>query len=152
MKILRVYPDTSVFGGCFDKEYAEHSRRLFQEATQGRFILAVSGLTAEELGAAPERVRSVLDELPETCLEFHEIDAEMEALRDSYLEANVLGPASEADALHVAAATVLGVDLLVSWNYKHIVHFEKIRGFDAVSRMNGYRSIEIYSPMEVVSE
>jgi hypothetical protein len=71
-------------------------------------------------------------------------------LRDAYLAAGVVGPASAADAEHIAAATVAEVDIVVSWNFKHIVHFDKIRGFNGVNSLRGYRPLEIYSPVEVV--
>lgn len=71
-------------------------------------------------------------------------------MRDEYLEAGVLSASSDADGLHVAAVTVLNVDLIVSWNFKHIVHFARIRGFNAVNRLNGYKEVEIYSPWEVI--
>ncbi len=52
---------------------------------------------------------------------------------------------------HIAVATVSNVDLVVSWNFKHIVHFEKIGGYEGVNSLCGYRSPKIYSPREVVT-
>lgn len=152
MRPQRVYADTSVFGGCHDDEFKAASEALFARVIRGDFRLVLSALTAAELNAAPERVRAVLDAIPDGYLEFHAIAAEMEQLRDAYLAAGVLGASSEADALHVAAATVLGVDLIVSWNFKHIVQYAKIRGFNAVNLRHGYRAMEIYSPLEVTEE
>ena len=54
------------------------------------------------------------------------------------------------DAGHVAAATVAGADLIVSWNFRHIVHYDKIRAYNAVNLLHGYREIEIRSPLEVI--
>ena len=150
MKKLRVYADTSVFGGVFDEEFEQASRSFFASVEQGRFRLVVSALAAEELLGAPLHVRALFDAMPAGQLEYHAITPAMEELRDAYLRADVLPPGSEADALHVAAATVLDADLIVSWNFRHIVNFERIRGFNAVNRLNGYKSIEIYSPLEVV--
>lgn len=150
MKKIRVYADTSVFGGCYDDEFSRASRAFFDSVTRGQFRLVLSAVTAEELAAAPERVRALLDSVPSEHLEYHEISSDMEQLRDAYLSAGILGDSSDADALHVAAATVLEADMIVSWNFKHIVHFEKIRGFNAVNRLNAYRHIEIYSPLEVI--
>lgn len=62
----------------------------------------------------------------------------------------MVGPASSADAAHIAAATVAEVDMVVSWNFKHIVHFDKIRGFNGINILKGYRPLQIYSPVEVV--
>ena len=75
---------------------------------------------------------------------------EVARLHDAYIAAGVLGPASRDDAEHVASASVAGADLVVSWNFKHIVHFEKIAGFQAVNMLHGYNPIRIYSPREVV--
>lgn len=149
-KSMRVYADTSVFGGPFDPQFASASRMFFEELGRGVFHLVLSALTVQELLVAPERVRALLDGVPPERVEVHDISEEMEGLKDAYLSAGVLGPSSDADALHVAAATVLNVDMIVSWNFKHIVHFEKIRGFNAINRLRGYKEIEIYSPLEIV--
>lgn len=150
MKEIRVHADTSVFGGCFDEEFSRASKAFFEQVRQDRFGLVVSAVTAEELVVAPDRVRAVLDAVPNEHLEYREVAESMEHLRDAYLAAGILGESSDADALHVAAATVLEVDLIVSWNFKHIVHFEKIRGFNAVNRLNGYKLVDIHSPLEVI--
>jgi hypothetical protein len=150
VKTLRVYADTSVFGGCFDTEFQAESLQFFEEARAGRFALVVSDLTMEELADAPERVKSVLQSFPTEQVERVSVTQECVALRDAYLNARVVGRASEDDALHIAIATVMAVDMVVSWNFKHIVHFEKIVGFEGVNTLNNYRSPRIYSPREVI--
>jgi len=147
---LRVYADTSVFGGCFDDEFAEASRKLFEEIKAGRFVLIFSATTAGEIRRAPEEVRQVLAGLPRDCIETVEPSEEIESLRDAYLEAEVVGESSALDAEHIASASVAEADLIVSWNFRHIVHFEKIRGYHAVNMLKGYSSIPIHSPREVV--
>jgi len=57
---------------------------------------------------------------------------------------------SRSDAEHIASASVADVDFVVSWNFKHIVHYDKISGYQAVNLLNGYRQIRIYSPREVI--
>ncbi|MBI4569101.1 MAG: PIN domain-containing protein [Planctomycetes bacterium] len=143
--------DTSVFGGCFDEEFSRESRTLFEEIAAGKFSLVVSEATLFELQGAPNQVRAILDGMNEEDLEIVETTPEIEALRDAYLSAGVLGPASRQDAAHVAAASVADVDIIVSWNFRHIVHYEKIRAFHAVNLIHGYRSIPIHSPREVVA-
>ncbi|MGB4069885.1 MAG: hypothetical protein WBK08_17790 [Nitrospira sp.] len=149
-KRIRVYADTSVFGGCYDDEFSVDSRKLFDEIVEGKFLLVISETTLLELGDAPPRVREVLTQLPLDSLEMIEISEEILALRDAYLDAEVLGGSSIRDATHVAAGSVADVDMIVSWNFKHIVHFDKIHGFHAVNLLKGYRMVEIYSPKEVV--
>ena len=55
------------------------------------------------------------------------------------------------DALHVALATIAECNVIVSWNFKHIVNFRKIPLFNAVNMLNGYRQIAIHSPLEVIN-
>ena len=151
MRRLRAYADTSVFGGCFDSEFEVESRAFFQEVADGRFLLAIADVTVRELTEAPQGVRSVLESLSPDDVELIPDSEEIRRLRNAFLEAGILGPASAGDAEHIAAATVAGVDLVISWNFRHIVHFEKIRGFEAVSLLQGYRPVRIHSPREVVT-
>ena len=71
-------------------------------------------------------------------------------LRDAYLRADVVGRASADDALHVAIATVYRADIIVSWNFKHIVQRRRIHGFEAVNTLMDYRPPDIFSPREII--
>jgi len=140
-----------VFGGCFDDEFKADSLRFFEEVRQGQFVVVVSDVTLDELQLAPDQVRRVLSDLPPDQIQIVNTSPESNELRNAYLEARVVGPASSNDAAHIAVATVVGVDMVVSWNFKHIVHFEKIGGYKGVNSLLGYRSPGIYSPQEVVT-
>lgn len=150
MEPMQIYADTSIFGGCFDSEFAEASLAVFDQVRQGRFRLVVSDTTLLELQAAPQNVRNVLLELPPACVERVIATEEIDRLRDAYIAAGVVGPASRRDAEHIAAATVADVDLILSWNFKHIVHFEKISGYHGVNLLCGFSPVRIFSPLEVV--
>ena len=150
MKRLRMYVDTSVFGGCFDEEFAEESNALLDAVKGGKFIVVISPTTLRELDKAPEAVQRVLAGLPPESVEIMEYSDLIGDLRDAYIQANVVGNASKADAEHVASASVAEVDVIVSWNFKHIVHYDKINGYHAVNLLNGYKQIHIFSPKEVV--
>ena len=150
MKRLRIYADTSVYGGCFDDEFAEPSRRFFEEVGAGRFVLVVSETVAYELRSAPPEVAALLGSVPRPFHEAVAVDEEAEQLRDAYMSAGVVGPGSLADAEHIASASVAGVDAIVSWNFKHVVHLEKIRGFHSVNIREGYAAVPIHTPMEVI--
>jgi predicted nucleic acid-binding protein len=149
-RTLRVYADTSVFGGCFDDEFRAESLRFFDEVRSGRFVVVVSDVTLDELSLAPESVRRILADLPPSRVEVVNSSEESNELKQAYLDAGVVGPASRNDAAHIALATIFGAELVVSWNFKHIVHFEKIAGYEGVNSLRGYRSPKIYSPREVV--
>jgi hypothetical protein len=92
----------------------------------------------------------VLSTLPAENVEFVEFSDEIARLRDEYIKAGVVPPSSRSDAEHIASANVADVDFVVSWNFKHIVHYDKISGYHAVNLLNGYRQINIYSPREVI--
>jgi hypothetical protein len=151
MKRFRVYADTSVYGGCFDEEFVRESRGFFDAVHSGRFTLVVSPTVLTELQRAPEQVRKVLAGLPPAAIEMMDFSDEIRLLRDAYLQARVLGAEHLADAEHIASASVAEVDFVVSWNFKHIVQFEKIAAYQGVNLLNGYREIRIYSPKEVVA-
>ena len=147
---LRVYADTSVFGGCFEEKFSDASMRFFEQVRDGSFILVVSDVTLRELAPAPELVTSLLDTVPEECVERVVSSDDSMRLQSAYLAASVVGPACRNDAAHIAIATVALVDIIVSWNFKHIVHYEKIMGYEGVNTIHGYQSPRIYSPYEVI--
>jgi len=149
---IRVYMDTSVFGGIQDEQFSDVSSRFFDRVHHGEYIILVSAETLAELARSPEAVQSVWQELPPEQVEEVPLDAEVRELATEYIRANVLPEASLSDALHVAAATVAGADLILSWNFRHIVNFARIRGFNSVNVRLGYRAMTILCPMEVVYE
>ena len=150
MKTPRIYLDTSVFGGCFDEEFAKESLRLIEEIKAGRFLLLISKAVVAEVDRAPAGVQKVLADIPEACIERLVPDPAVNVLMQAYLDAQIVGPASATDAEHIAAATVARADMIVSWNFKHIVHYEKIEGYLSVNRRLRYGEIGIYSPKQVV--
>jgi hypothetical protein len=145
----RVYVDTSVFGGTQDEEFVGASRHFFEGVRQKKYVVLLSSVTLEELSRAPLEVQRVLDNLPPDSIVQFTPDAEARVLADAYLAAGILGSASWVDANHVAAATVSGADLILSWNFKHIVNYDRIQRFNAVNLLNGYRPLDIRSPWEM---
>ncbi len=149
MRVQIAYTDTSVFGGVFDDEYMTASREFFDLVRQGRFELLVSDITRKEIASAPPKVQNHFDEmLP--MMRMVAIDEGVLRLRNAYVLAGIVGEKWADDAGHVAAATIGGADLIVSWNFRHIVHFDKIRQYNAISVLNGYRELDIRSPAEVI--
>jgi len=150
MKILRVYVDASVIGGCFDPEFANESQALVKMAEGGEIILVASSVLLEELKKAPVHVKDLLGSLPHGAVEYVETSNEAERLHELYLQAGVVGGSAADDARHVAIATVAAADVIVSWNFKHIVHFDKIKAYNAVNLKEGYPILSIYTPKEMV--
>ena len=146
---MRVYADTSVIGGCEDDEFREPSRRLMERCARGEVTLVLSAVTLQELERAPEAVQDVLRAVGADNVEVVAITDEMRDLADGYIEIGALGAGMRADAEHIAAATVSGVDVLASWNFRHMVNLRRIRQYDAVNRQSGYLPVEIRSPKEL---
>jgi len=149
---MRVYIDTSVIGGCLDEEFKEWSLRLFAEFASGRKIAVISDLTRGELETAPDAVKAILDQISVSGCEAIALDEDARALANAYLRDGAAGPDFLVDALHIALATVARVDVLTSWNFKHIVNWRRIRLYNAVNLKEGYGMIDIRSPREVLDE
>ena len=151
MKIQRVYIDTSVIGGCFDEEFAPWSNGLMKDFRLGNFKPVISEIVTAEVRPAPEEVRDKYTELEMWNPEFAELTDEVKVLAAAYMEREIVPPQYSNDGLHIALATGWETDIVTSWNFKHIVHFDKIRQFNAANRELGYKPIEIYSPREVTN-
>ena len=150
MRPIRIYVDTSVFGGFFDTEFDKETKLLFDKILNGQFNLVISDLTQNELIKAPENVTNLLNNLNSYVVEVIKItDAEIN-LAMNYISENVVGKTSFDDCIHIAAATINNVDFLVSWNFKHIVNVMRIRGYNAVNIKNGYKTIDIRSPKDFI--
>jgi predicted nucleic acid-binding protein len=144
----RIYIDTSVFGGYFDEEFSDHTIPLFDRLRDEEFTLLFSTVTQEELENAPAKVKELVRGLKIESTEFLDTTAEAVELATEYITEKVVGQTSFADCLHIALATINRADFLISWNFKHIVNVQRIRGYNSINIKNGYRQIEIRSPRE----
>jgi predicted nucleic acid-binding protein len=146
----RFYFDTSVFGGVFDAEFEEETTLLFEKVKLGQVICVYSDLTESELARAPSKVRDFFIGLMTDSKEQVEVTPEAFALAKKYIDEKVVGETSFDDCIHIAVATLSKVDILVSWNFKHIVNVYRIRGYNSVNLRLGYTTLEIRSPKEIV--
>jgi hypothetical protein len=147
--VKRVYVDTSVVGGQFDKEFSRATIPFFERVFNGDIKIIVSDLLEAELLRAPEQIKQFFKTIPEKFVERIELSEEAANLADSYIKANVVGKTSRADCQHIAMATIARVDVLVSWNFKHIVNLDKIRGYNGINYQLGFNMIEIRTPKEI---
>ncbi len=150
MRPMRIFVDTSVFGGMFDAEFEDDTRAFFMEVTAGRFLLGVSQQVYDEIAPAPARVRAFFDSLLPKMAFFYD-SQEVQHLVDVYRDRNVVGRKSLSDASHVAIATVYGCAGLVSWNFKHIVSEDKSLAFNLANMEQGYPPVFIASPKEILN-
>ena len=144
----RIYIDTSVFGGYYDTEFSEHTIPLFDRLRNNEFKLLFSTVTQDELANAPDKVKNLVRSLKIEWTEFLETTDEAIDLASEYIREKVVGQTSYADCLHIALATTNRADFLVSWNFKHIVNVQRIRGCNSINIKTGYQQLEIRSPRE----
>lgn len=146
----RIYIDTSVVGGFFDEEFKDATQRLFKRLQDNEVRFIISDLLELELLQAPKNVSELLLKYPSDRFERIELTQEIMDLADKYISEKVVGRSSLEDCRHIALATVYRVDVLASWNFKHIVNLDRIKGYNSVNLRMGYPTIEIRTPQELV--
>ena len=122
MKRQRIYIDTSIVGGFFDVEFEKETKLLFQRLENKEIIFVISNLLQEELDDAPIHVKNLLKNFDKNNFEQVIVTDEVNRLADKYIAEKVVGKTSLDDCKHIALATINNVDILASWNFKHIVN------------------------------
>jgi len=152
MKKIGLYLDTSVIGGCFDSEFETATRALFELIRLGIYNAYLSDITLLELEKVPPRYSKRFEDLLAT-FEYQRIEETQEArdLALEYIRSKVLPKNFFDDARHVALATCLKIDYILSWNFKHLVNVTRINAFNSVNIRMGYSLIDIRTPQEVSS-
>jgi len=150
MRKLRLYFDTSVFGGIYDVEFQEETEKLFEMVKNDEITCVYSDLCEVELENAPEKVKEHFLSLNKDQTEYADITEEINQLAEEYIKEKVVGETSIDDCRHIACATIRKVDYLVSWNFKHIVNVFRIRGYNAINIKNGHIQLDIRSPKEII--
>ena len=147
----RIYIDTSVVGGYFDEEFKEATIKLFERLDNNEIIFIVSDLLDLELINAPQHVKEHLLKYSAGKFQRVELTEEAVKLADTYIDEKVVSKTSLEDCRHIAMATIHKVDVLASWNFKHIVNLDRIKGYNSVNLRLGYSMIEIRSPKDLVN-
>jgi predicted nucleic acid-binding protein len=146
----RIYIDTSVIGGYFDEEFTDATKRLFERLEKKEIVFVISDLLDLELIGAPKNVRELLHNFSNEKFERVQLTEEAIRLADTYITEKVVGSTSLEDCRHIAVATIYKVDVLASWNFKHIVNLDKIKGYNSINYRLGYQMIEIRSPKDLI--
>jgi len=146
----RIYIDTSIVGGFFDKEFAEPTKALFEKLKKKEVVFVISNVLEKELLKAPPQVKNLLLQYEDCEFEKVELNQESESLANAYINEKVVGATSLEDCQHIAIATINKVDILASWNFKHIVNINRIRGYNGTNIKMGYSTLEIRNPRELI--
>jgi hypothetical protein len=117
-----------------------------------KIILLISQIVLDELADALQKVQEVLKSVPVKSIEYVDLTAEIIGLRDAYLKAKIVKAKWIGDATHVVAASAIGADAIVSWNFRHIVRVDRIGQYNSVNIGMGYKPLTIVTPIEVIRE
>lgn len=150
MKKQSLYLDTSVYGGYFDEEFERFTKLFFNQVNEGLFSILYSTVVQDELELAPKRIRDFVSSISINNAEIIQLSESALNLASEYIDEKVVGKTSFIDCLHIALATINHADILVSWNFKHIVNVDRIRGYNSINIRNGYQELEIRSPRELI--
>ena len=152
MRQLRYYLDTSVWNFLLEEDRPEHraaTERFFQQiGTIG--AIAISDVVLREIARAPGIRRVAINRL----IQRYEpvvlqVTSEVQELAEQYISQQLIPLKYRDDALHIATAVVHEIDVIVSWNFEHMVRLKTRMGINGINRLLGYREIEIVSPEEV---
>jgi hypothetical protein len=149
--LKRIYLDTSVYGGYFDIEFEIWSKILFSQIVNNEFLVLYSYLVELEISYAPEKVQLLVKTIPKKNKEFINYSDKAVELASLYIKENVVGLTSISDCIHITLATIHHANVLVCWNYKHIVNVDRIRGYNSVNLNRGYKALDIRTPTEILN-
>ena len=123
---------------------------LFRRLENNEIVFIVSDLLDLELLDAPIKIKELLHKYSADKFERVLLTEDAIKLADTYIAEKVVGKTSLTDCRHIALATINKVDVLVSWNFKHIVNLDKIKGYNSINLRLGYQMIEIRSPKDLI--
>jgi predicted nucleic acid-binding protein len=150
MPKLKLYLDTSVVSHLDAPDAPEKMAdtiKLWEDIYAGIYEVCVSNVTIDEIDDCPEPKRTFMfSKLAEIKYTHLEANNESTQLSKLYFSVGGLPPKSKEDAQHIAIATVNDCDIILSWNFKHIVNLRAMRAVEEVNRQRHYKTIHILSP------
>jgi len=150
MRKLKIYFDTSVIGNLDSRDSPDKQTdtlMLWDDIIAGEYDVFLSYVIFDELARCPDEKRSILmDYLAQIEYERIESHEDIFALADEFVRLGILKQKNHDDAQHIAASMVAGCDILVSWNFKHMVNYKTIDGVRIVSAITKYRDVSICTP------
>lgn len=153
MKRIRYYLDTTMFNFAFADDATEKrdlTVKFFEQLPNSAHEVFISEEVIREVSRAPEPRRFLLEDLLRRVSPLLlEIDNEAEELAERYLREGIIPERYRGDALHIAVAVVNEIEVIISWNFEHIVKLKTRTMVNGVNRLLGYNDIEICSPEEV---
>lgn len=151
---LKLYLDTSVISHLFADDVPDKmadTKELWQDFINEKYEVFISDTTLEEIDRCHEPKRGKMTEKLDECdIQFLKISNEVTSLAGEYLKNGILNHKSIDDCKHIAFAVVNNCDIVVSWNFKHLVNYQTINKVKIVNAINLYKEISIVSPTMLI--
>lgn len=147
---VRLYLDTSVVSARVDERLPERMRATVDFWSRlAEYEVAISELTLAEIEATENQALRQNMQGSVRGFDVLQVVPESRRLAQEYVRRGVFSPATLDDALHVAIAVLSRRDILVSWNFRHLVNRRRRTMVNEVNILTGYPTIEIVAPPEV---
>lgn len=147
----KIYLDTSVISYLEQDDAPEQmliTREVWETFKSGKYDIYISNVVLRELSNCKDENKrtKLLNHLSEIKYSFIDVTEKTMEFAERIIDLGILKKKSFDDCQHIAAAIVGNCDFIISWNFKHIVNIETIRGLKVLTTSEGYKDILIYSP------
>ena len=148
---IRIYLDTSVISYLDQQDMPnrmKETQEVWQILKNDKYEVIISSIALEEIGECQdEKLQILIDYLSELDYIDYEVNEETEELSNEIIQEGILNPKSKDDALHIASAILSNSDIILSWNFKHLVNIETINGVRKICFSKSFNKIiDIYAP------
>lgn len=154
MKKLKIYLDTSVISHLKQEDAPEKMKdtlKLWEMLKQDIYETYLSSVTLDEInGCQPEKLNYLLDRLSEIKYKFIPVNDTILNIAEKFISMGFLTKKSLSDCTHIAAAISAETDIIVSWNFKHIVNHKTVQGVKVITALEGYDPVLIYTPTYLI--
>lgn len=156
MHKMKVYLDTSTISYLEQEdvpEKMEQTRKLWKILQTGKYDVVISDLVLAEIDECKEPKKNKLKKhLLQIDYERVIITKETKQIANEIINEGILKPKSFNDCLHIASAILNDCNIIVSWNFKHMVNVDTINGVRKITFAKRYNNIDIYAPYVLLSK
>ena len=153
MEKLKLYLDSTIFGFAANDQTGEryiNAKLLLEQVDQGIFEGYISDIVLREIENAPSWIKQKLKaEIIKNLLVLKE-GKETDATAEEIIKRRIIPASYYGDALHVAMAVHGGLDVLVSYNYRHLVRIDVAIKIEKFTNERGFKRLRLSSPEEVI--
>ncbi len=153
---VKVYLDTSVISYLDQQDAPEkmkETREVWDCLKTDKYDIYISDVVLDEISQCKENKQNILlSYLQQIKYTVVRIDEGTIELAEKFVDFGVLKRKSFDDCRHIASAILSGCDVIVSWNFKHIVNIKTMRGIKVITTLEGYKDLLIYPPSALLEE